>query len=75
MIKLEIIDTTELNDADVYFFRVLLLCIYIVNCVFIKLHCKIYYKRLKENDFVEERMKLYFVIRNTVLLFRNYTKV
>lgn len=31
--------------------------IYIVNCVFIKLHCKIYYKRLKENDFVEERMK------------------
>lgn len=29
MIKLEIIDTTKLNDADVYFFRVLLLCIYI----------------------------------------------
>lgn len=50
-------------------------CVYIVNCVFIKLHHKIYYKRLKENDFVEERMKLYFVIRNTVLLFRNYTKV
>lgn len=31
MIKLEIIDTTELNDADVYFFRVLLLCIYIYS--------------------------------------------
>lgn len=31
MIKLEIIDTTKLNDADVYFFRVLLLCIYIYS--------------------------------------------
>lgn len=28
MIKLEIIWITELNDADIYFFRVLLLCIY-----------------------------------------------
>lgn len=73
MIKLEIIWITELNDADVYFFRVLLLCIY--NYVLINFHCKIYYRRLKENDFIEERMKLYFVIRNTVLLFRNYTKV
>lgn len=73
MIKLEIIWITDylikmFISLEYYY------CVYIVNYVRINLHCKIYYKRLKENDFIEERMKLYFVIRNTVLLFRNYTK-